>query len=185
MKKALVLIAFLMLAGGLSAEPSDNTSSPHVSKYGSCLFNDSMISYGVNPGAQSGNAIPCTAHVAITAGDIVTLVAGASPFASYKVCVSKTATAYDNATFGVAVTTQATGGKTVYVRTNGVCRVYSSINSVAGSRYVTSATAGEVTGTAITAEALLTPISCTAIVVTALETKACGAGGYFLALIGK
>jgi hypothetical protein len=191
MKKFIGLFVFLMVicvSVLVMSAPSDSSSAPFVSKYGSSMLNDSMISYGRTPGDTAGDAIPCTAHAVITRGDVVIMVAPDANLTGYLVCVSKTVTAYDSTVFGVALTTVTAVGQTVYVRKHGICLVKGALSPVAGQRYVTSATAGAVTSTAITGETLLTGLSATAIMIQAVESKtfAAGAGGgYFLGSVGK
>lgn len=174
MKRLVMLLAAVSMAGFAMADQWDGNGAPFVSIYGSKLQSGATISRGNAPTDLASASVPFRATVNMTKGDVVAL---ASADSTYKGSVTKSASAVDSMAIGVALNT-VTAGSTVYVATSGVVRVKTTVTAAKGSRYIASGTAGAVT------VAAATDLTNTPLVIIPLEAKTISGGsGYFTGLI--
>ena len=181
MKKMFLSILAVLMAGGIYLAAETDKGAP-LRKGGGEMDNLSTIQLGSFPSSKSAITIPCTAYVALTAGDAVILASDTT----YPVSVSKTSSAGEDAFFGIAMATAA-ANEEVEVAICGIVKARTGAEVSKGAVFTTSDSAGLLTPVSgVLTEAELTPLSTTALVGEAIATKAStGATMDFLIKIGR
>ncbi len=138
---------------------------------GGDLYGQASVGLGNYPGAQANLSVLGYASVNINKGDLVVI----STSTSFAVAVSRTTTVADPRALGIALTTAAAKSQ-VRVAIYGLTIANTKVSSTIGQKFIPSTTAGYLTGCAAVSESLYTSLSNTALVFTALETRAVAGG---------